>query len=975
MTAPLTTAPAQRDAFSARYSFGFDDFQSDALDAIDRRDHVIVAAPTGSGKTVIAEYAVAQALASAGRVFYTAPIKALSNQKYLDLCALYGQSTVGLLTGDNSVNDSAPVVVMTTEVLRNMIYARADLSRLLFVVLDEVHFLQDTYRGPVWEEVIIHLPAHVRLVCLSATVSNAGELGDWVTSVRGSTTVITHAQRPVDLVPWWIAFDRERNELREFPVFVDGRANRAAAAYDAESLRNKARPGFRQRRTRALAIPGRQDVVHHLRLDERLPAIYFIFSRAGCADAVRSCLRSGVRLTSEEERDEIRSLLATRLATLSTDDRRILGEAEFTLAMEAGVAAHHAGMVPVFKEAVEAAFVRGLVKVVFATETLAVGINMPARSVVIEKLSKFSGDGHDVLTPGEFTQLTGRAGRRGIDPVGHAITLWSPFVRFEQVAQLASSRSFELRSAFRPTYNMAVNLVRRYSSLQAREVLSKSFAQFRIDAELQAIENRRERMRAELAELVVQARCERGNVTEYSELLEAAKQHRSVRDPVGEIATVFENLRPGAVIDADGAALAVVSTSGRRGRDITIRALTMAGRMISLTPDDLDRRPEAVAHIALPTPFNPTSTAFRQAATGSLRKAVARLERKQRSSSQVENGDEEDRRSQTGRTSPFDAVENHPVHGCPELDHHLRALGGIARTRRSLDRLNEGRRQWVASLSDQLDSVLRVLEDRHYVNIPGWKVTSAGLSLASLYHECDLLVCECLREGVFDGLQPHHLAALASVFIYERRGPSRGPQPDSVEGEPPDDFPKQLRSRWQTVARIARRLNFDEGRAHLPLTRTPDPGFAGPISQWANGEALDQVLDSDDDLTGGDFVRTTRLLVDLLRQIANIAPDPKTSTTARRAADHILRGVVASTTVGAGPELDPSRDRAATELDLDRTFAPNLDADFEPDLDADFEPDFDLELTTESGSEIRLETNWPVSEPDWPKTEADWPEP
>ncbi len=471
-----------RARFVADRPYPLDPFQLEALDHLDAGRSVLVAAPTGSGKTVVAEYAVADALAGGGRAFYTTPLKALSNQKYADLCCLHGERRVGLLTGDTSINAGADVVVMTTEVLRNMIYSSsAHLARLRCVILDEVHFLEDPYRGAVWEEIILTAPEQVTLVCLSATVSNAEELAGWIAGVRGATGTVIEERRPIELRHLFVVGDRANEELHLIPTFVDGRPNPEALALDEASRRATARrprPSPGSRRGGRLYRPRRTEVVERLARESLLPAICFVFSRAGCDDAVRQCREAGVRLTSPDERQAIRAILERRVASLSEDDLAVLGYPALARALEAGLAPHHAGMVPPLREAVEECFQQALVKVVFATETLALGINMPARSVIIEQLSKFSGSGHADLTPGEYTQLTGRAGRRGIDEVGYAAVLWSPFHSFADVARLAGSRSRALRSSFRPTYNMVVNLVRRYRRDDAYRLVRSSFAQY-----------------------------------------------------------------------------------------------------------------------------------------------------------------------------------------------------------------------------------------------------------------------------------------------------------------------------------------------------------------------------------------------------------------------------------------------------------------------------------------------------------------
>jgi ATP-dependent RNA helicase HelY len=489
-----------RRALAASRPYQLDRFQEEAMDVLDSGRSVLVAAPTGAGKTVVAEYAIHLARAARRRAFYTTPLKALSNQKYGDFAAMLGRDAAGLLTGDNSVNPHAPVVVMTTEVLRNMVYAQPEsLDGLAYVILDEVHYLEDRYRGAVWEEVILNAPRHVVLVCLSATISNAEQLAGWIASARGAAGAVIEERRPVPLNHLYAVGDRSAERLHLMPTFVDGRPNAEALALD-QRARSAPRGGGWQRRTRQrLHKPGRIDLVERLDDEELLPAIWFVFSRAGCDDAMRHCVEGGVRLSGPEERRSARAIAEAHVEALSDDDLRVLGYSRFVAGLEAGIATHHAGMVPPFKEAVEACFAQSLVKVVFATETLALGINMPARSVVVEQLSKFNGETHEDLTPGEYTQLTGRAGRRGIDAVGFAVATYSPYHSFAEIASLASARSRALRSSFRPTYNMAVNLVRRLPRREAYQLVESSFAQYlstsslakQLDAVLKVLRRRR----------------------------------------------------------------------------------------------------------------------------------------------------------------------------------------------------------------------------------------------------------------------------------------------------------------------------------------------------------------------------------------------------------------------------------------------------------------------------------------------------
>ena len=521
--------------------FVLDKFQRRAIEHLDAGRSVLVSAPTGSGKTVVADHAVDRALAAGRRAFYTTPIKALSNQKYRDLRQRLGPQRVGLLTGDNVIAGDADVVVMTTEVLRNMLYAGAvdgreaaetagavD-GRLGAVVLDEVHYLEDPYRGPVWEEVILHLPPTVVLVCLSATVSNHQELGGWLKQVRGPTAVVVESRRPVPLTNLYAVGRRRSDAVQIVPTLLEGRPNPEGGRFDAPAAstsrrgpgrsaastgrrgpgrsaastgrrgpgRSAASTGRRgpgrsggsggsdrrgQRRSVLWRPPRRVDLVEELEERGLLPVIWFVFSRKGCDQAAARLARDGACFTGDTEAARIDELVEARLGLLDRADLAALGAQRFTDRLRLGIASHHAGMVPVFKEVVEQCFAEGLVKVVFATETLALGVNMPARSVVIDKPVKYDGRSTVPLSAAQYTQFTGRAGRRGIDDAGWAVALWSPDCTFEQVARLASSRSFELRSAFRPTYNMVAGLLSRMSSDEARDLMGRSFAQYQAEA-------------------------------------------------------------------------------------------------------------------------------------------------------------------------------------------------------------------------------------------------------------------------------------------------------------------------------------------------------------------------------------------------------------------------------------------------------------------------------------------------------------
>ena len=461
------------------WGFQLDRFQTEAISAVNAGHSVLVAAPTSSGKTVVAEHAIDVALEGGFRVFYTTPIKALSNQKFSELKKRVGAERVGLLTGDLTINPAASVLVMTTEVLRNMLYANsATMDGLAWVVLDEVHYLEDPYRGPVWEEVILGLPKTTQVIALSATVSNAKELGEWLSRVKEKTEVVVHEKRPVPLKLHYCAASRSNHKrrLEQIPLLIEGKSNPAGKKFSHGG--RKRRDAHYQKR---FSSPHYIEVIESLRSQELLPTIHFIFSRAGCDAARDRVLKTGISLNNSNEQKAVDEIVFKRLKFKNPDDMKVLKVDEWTNGLRRGIASHHAGLVPIFKEITEELFVKGLLKVVYATETLALGVNLPARSVVLDKMTKFTGENHEFLTSSQFTQITGRAGRRGLDKEGHGVILWSPFVEFREVAELALNKSFYLKSAFHPTYNMVANLMNTRSQLEAEELLKRSFGQFQLD--------------------------------------------------------------------------------------------------------------------------------------------------------------------------------------------------------------------------------------------------------------------------------------------------------------------------------------------------------------------------------------------------------------------------------------------------------------------------------------------------------------
>ena len=867
-------------AFETGYPFGLDAFQRIACRALEDGRNVLVAAPTGAGKTVVGEFAVHLALAAGRKCFFTTPIKALSNQKHADLVARYGAERVGLLTGDNAVNGDADVVVMTTEVLRNMLYAGSDALRgLAHVVMDEVHYLADRARGAVWEEVIIHLPDDVRLTSLSATVSNAEEFAEWLITVRGDTEVVVEEHRPVPL------HQHVMVGTRLFPVFDErGEVNGELLRRAREELRVPRERGARPPRRQ---MPTRVDVLERLGREGLLPAITFVFSRAGCAAAVEQCLRTGLRLNSSAERDAVRVVVERMTTDIPREDLRVLGYWEWLEALERGIAAHHAGMLPTFKGVVEELFVQGLVKAVFATETLALGINMPARSVVLEKLVKWNGEAHVDITPGEYTQLTGRAGRRGIDVEGHAVVLWQQGLDPKQVAGLASTRTYPLRSSFRPSYNMAVNLVGSVGRESARALLESSFAQFQADRSVVGLARQVTRNLEGLAGYADAMTCHLGDVGEYDALRGALKRRETDLAKQGgaqrraAAAASLDKLRPGDVIAVpsgrrSGLAVVVDPGLGMTGQahPLVVTEDRWAGR---LSDADFPAPVETLGRVRVPRDFNARSPQARRDLASSLRALGLHPQRPGRSRSAA--GDDET------LTRLRAQLRQHPVHGCDEREQHLRWTERHAKLRSETDALERKVEGKTHSIARVFDTVCLLLQQQGYLD--GEQVTPAGQQLARVYNEADLLVVECLRAGLWDGLAPDELAAVVSALVYETR---------RAEDASPTVPAGVIHATLTAMSSLWRRLADAEADLGLAFLREPDPGFAWTAWRWAGGADLELVLDDDPDLTAGDFVRWCKQLVDLLGQVALVAPEPVRGN-ARAALRAVRRGVVAYTSV------------------------------------------------------------------------------
>ena len=900
------------DEFAQGYSFPLDEYQIEGCKALADGKGVLVAAPTGAGKTVVGEFAVFMAVAQSRKCFYTTPIKALSNQKYHDLVERYGPERVGLLTGDQSVNSEAQIVVMTTEVLRNMIYAVSPTLRDLgYVVMDEVHYLADRFRGAVWEEVILGLADSVQLVALSATVSNVEDFGAWLDEVRGGFATVVSERRPVPLYQH-VAVGRKLIDLFDgvAPTAQEAPSDRAAKVNrellkvsknesmrvrdDARNPRGRSGRGkprrgkFGGETHRRFQTPrtSRVDIARALQNAKLLPAIYFIFSRAGCDGAVQQVLRSGVVLTEPHEAAMLGAIADKHAAALSMTDLDALGYEDFRLALTHGVAAHHAGQIPAFKAIVEEGFQTGALKMVFATETLALGINMPARTVVLEKLSKYNGEAHVDITAGEYTQLTGRAGRRGIDTEGHAVVCWQPGMDPRAVAGLASKRTYPLKSSFAPSYNMAVNLIATMGRGRAREMLDQSFSQFLADKTVVRAARKDRRRKVDLEELRETAACHLGDFMEYAQLrddvsrLEAssAKHRRAERQ--AQTADSIASLLPGDVIWVPRQGWCVALRTGKKpakGAQPWVQTISTDHTVLKLEPHHFGVPVVAHGRIRVPKHFRLKERSDRRSLIAALSAKVEELE-----PPEIEDvPTDESHAAEIQRLRK--AIRVHPCHACEDREVHAVAAAKILRLEREAERAQASALGKANSLGVQFDHVCDVLAELGYLD--GAELTEAGQMLRRIYNELDLVAAEAIRRGVLHELEPAQLAAVLSSLVYESR-PGRDAEHPRMPDAASERAQSELRSLWREVGIIERRHRRDRAR-------DLDIGFASAVWRWASGQELAKVL-RNSPLAPGDFVRWVRQVIDLCGQVAQAAGPGDLRRNARLAIDQMRRGVIAA---------------------------------------------------------------------------------
>lgn len=866
-----STSSIVQDFVDSR-SFPLDPFQADAIKYIADGHNVIVSAPTGAGKTVIAEAAAELALKQGFKLFYTTPIKALSNQKYRDFCRQWGIHNVGLLTGDNSINGDASVVVMTTEVLRNMLYSDSStLSGLRFVVMDEVHYLSDEFRGAVWEEVILSLPEDVQVIALSATIGNTAQFGEWISTVMGETKVVQTDFRPVPLTTELLV---------------------GSTLYPLESSRGdflsrhleKRIAQLSQKPLRAPRFPNRVSIIETLQRENLLPAIEFIFSRAGCDAALKQCGRSKLTLTTKQERRSILTHVDERCESLSEADRITLGFTAWRALLSRGYAAHHAGMLPLFKQVVEELFAEGLVKVVFATETLAMGINMPARAVVIEKLTKFNGVAHVELSSGQFAQLTGRAGRRGIDHEGHAIVYYSPEIELPKLWDISHGDPAPLKSSFKVGYNMVVNLLSHYDIESALDLLHQSFGQFQANASV--VESQRQLNRANRKLKKIDANLPEGlieyldMVSELDILEKNWQKESSFHKRSSMTRKEFGRLRRGDVICVRvrrKPVLAVVLSGLHKGK-VRVATSNWVGHV---TLSDVRGSSHSLGKVKLPKSPDTESSFVIKAARKGLNHSQIRIPHAARKDKTLRPP----RKISILRRQ----LRQHPLHRSMSNAEIADLNRNRHRLLRQKNKANKHISGATNTLGTEFSAVCNILQQSGYLDSE-YRLTRAGEMLREIYNETDFLCAEVVREKIWDGLDPAELAGLFSALTGEARKETDRSWPPAPT-DALDDALAQLK-------RLSRDLSRIEARQHLALTRELFGGFVTPVHQWACGAPLEHCLVvakmAGLDISPGDFVRHIRHTVDLLSQIINISDElsPSLIDTARQAKKALQRDIV-----------------------------------------------------------------------------------
>jgi superfamily II RNA helicase len=864
------------------FPFPLDDFQHQAIAALDAGKSVVVCAPTGSGKTLVGEYAIHRAIAHGKRVFYTTPLKALSNQKLRDFREQFGFDQVGLLTGDTSINRDAPIVVMTTEIFRNMLYGTrigetgTTLQQVEAVVLDECHYMNDRQRGTVWEESIIYCPPEIQLLALSATVENSGQLTDWLQQVHGPTELIYSDFRPVPL---------------EFHYCT---GKRLVPLLDSSQKKinpqlKKQRPPQRQpgRRGGRVSLPF---VVGQLQDRDMLPAIYFIFSRRGCDKSVDEV--SGLSLVNEAEARELKHRIDTFLA-----HNPDAGRAGQVGPLYRGIAAHHAGILPLWKGLVEELFQAGLIKVVFATETLAAGINMPARTTVIASLSKRTDLGHRLLTSSEFLQMAGRAGRRGMDLQGHVVTVESPFEGSREAVHLATSGADPLVSQFTPSYGMVLNLLQTHSLEEAKDLIERSFGQYLATLHLQPQQEEIQRLEQEIAHHQAQLdTVDEAILNDYAKLKGRIKEERRLlkilqQQAVTVLAEDVGKMVPfaiaGTLLSLKGkhipvpqpvAAVLVAKVPGP-GQFPYLVCLTYDNHWYVVTAADVVGlhaeipRLQAVDHLVPPSELPPAPGQHRRGNehTAAIVATMAIPPGLEELAPEVQ--EQLDRVQQVETT-----LNNHPAR-------QWENPSGLLKRQKYLENLRQEWRDRTTKLADHTghywQEFLHIMDVlKHFGALEDNRPTELGEMAAAIRGDNELWLALALASGEFEHLEPPQFATAFAALV--------------TENSRPDSWCRyKLSGRVEEALgglhNLRRQLFQQQHRRRIDAPIWLEYDLVPLVEQWAL--QVDWVTLCDHtSLDEGDIVRILRRTLDVLSQIPHVPYiSDHLRTTARDAKDLLNR--------------------------------------------------------------------------------------
>jgi superfamily II RNA helicase len=846
------------------FPFPLDSFQLQAVEALDQGKSVVVCAPTGSGKTLIGEYAIYRALSHGKRVFYTTPLKALSNQKLRDFREQFGPDNVGLLTGDSSINRDAPVVVMTTEIFRNMLYGTrigetgTTLQEVEAVVLDECHYMNDRQRGTVWEESIIYCPPEIQLLALSATVENSDQLTDWLQKVHGPTRLIYSTFRPVPLEV------HHYNGTGLYPLLND-----AKTGLNPRFKSRRKPPGRRPQRGPRERV-SLAAVVSQLQEKDMLPAIYFIFSRRGCDRAIDEV--SALSLVSEAEAEQLKTRIDTFLAW--NPDAARAGQVG---PLYRGIAAHHAGILPLWKGLVEELFQAGLIKVVFATETLAAGINMPARTTVISSLSKRTDTGHRLLTASEFLQMAGRAGRRGMDKQGHVVTVETPFEGAREAAYLATVGPDPLVSQFSPSYGMVLNLLQTHTLEEARELIERSFGQYLATQHLAPQQEAIAQLETEIARQKAQFESvDEAVLSDYAKLKERVKEERRLLKILQQqaaevlsedVAQMVPFAIAGTVLSLKGKHIAVaepipatlvVKIPGP-GQAPYLICLTQANQWYVVTTADVVGlhadfpRLQAVDDLLPPSDMPPKPGQHRSGSELTAAIAARIPTPPPLALMAPEVKEQLDRLRQVELM-----VDTHPARQWDNPNSLLKRQKRIKQLEEEFYERIEKLSEYTGRYWQEFLSIAEILE--HFGCLKDHKPTSMGEIAAAIRGDNELWLGLALASGELDHLTPAEIAGACAALVTETARPDSwcdyslsAPAVEALEG----------------LRNIRRELFQQQHRRHVVVPVWMEYDLVGLVEQWALQKDWAE-LGQKTNLDEGDVVRILRRTLDFLSQIPHV---------------------------------------------------------------------------------------------------------